>query len=133
MLAIKNRFLSQFFPFQFMCSTNTHQIDVNLTDSNKFLKNMTHQGILFSASAINNNRINDTQMTLTTDINQLYSSTVCTHFPSYFSNYAILILIATSLVAQLSHLCKFCLMLVITGELRKKMKKESCPFPHSGY
>lgn len=109
-----------------MCSTNTHQINVNFTDSNKILKDVTHQGILLSSSTINNNLLNDTQLTLTTDSNQLYSSTVCTHFPSYFSNYAILILIATSLVAQLSHLCKFCLMLVITGKWEKiNWKKET--------
>lgn len=107
-----------------MCSTNTHQINVNFNPSNQFLKNVTQPGILLnSPSTINTNRLNDTQLTLTTDVNQLYSSTVCTHFPSYFSNYAILILIATSLVAQLSHLCKFCLMLVITGKCKEEENK----------
>lgn len=104
---------------QFMCSTITHQINVNFTDSNKILRNATQHGILLSSSTIINNLLNNTQLTLTTDANQLYSSTVCTYFPSYFSNYAILILIATSLVAQLSHLCKFCLMLVIAGKWKK--------------
>lgn len=44
-----------------------------------------------------------------------FASVVCTLFPSYYSNYAILILIATSMVAQLTHICKFCLMLVLAG------------------
>lgn len=50
-----------------------------------------------------------------------FASTVCTMFPSYFSNYAILILIATSVVVQLTHVCKFILMLIIAGNF--KMRK----------
>lgn len=46
---------------------------------------------------------------------EIFPSTVCLLFPSYFSNYAVLILIATSLVAQLSHICKICIMIIITG------------------
>lgn len=45
-----------------------------------------------------------------------FASTVCTLFPSYFSNYAILILVATSVVVQLTHVCKFILMLIIAGK-----------------
>lgn len=45
-----------------------------------------------------------------------FASTVCTQFPSYFSNYAILILVATSAVVQLTHVCKFILMLIIAGK-----------------
>lgn len=44
-----------------------------------------------------------------------FASVVCTLFPSYYSNYAILILIATSMVSQLTHICKFCLMVVLAG------------------
>lgn len=44
-----------------------------------------------------------------------FASTVCKRFPSYFSNFAILILIATALVSQLTHLCKFGLMLLVAG------------------
>lgn len=51
-----------------------------------------------------------------------FASTVCTHFPSYFSNFAILVLIATSIVSQLTHICKFCLMLVVAGKIRQKWK-----------
>lgn len=43
------------------------------------------------------------------------ASTICTQFPSYFSNYAVLILIATSIVVQLTHVCKFVLMFIIAG------------------
>lgn len=45
-----------------------------------------------------------------------FASTVCTQFPSYFSNYAVLILVATSMVVQLTHVCKFILMLIIAGK-----------------
>lgn len=38
-------------------------------------------------------------------------------FPSYFSNYAVLILIAASIVSQLSHISKIILMTLITGKL----------------
>lgn len=44
-----------------------------------------------------------------------FASTVCKQFPSYFSNFSILILIATTLVSQLTHLCKFGLMLLVAG------------------
>lgn len=37
-------------------------------------------------------------------------------FPSYFSNYAVLILIAASIVSQLSHISKIVLMTLITGK-----------------
>lgn len=46
---------------------------------------------------------------------EIFSSTVCLYFPSYFSNYAVLVLIATSLIVQLSHICKICLMTAIAG------------------
>uniref|UniRef100_A0AAG5CW34 adenylate cyclase n=1 Tax=Anopheles atroparvus TaxID=41427 RepID=A0AAG5CW34_ANOAO len=41
-------------------------------------------------------------------------SSVCL-FPSYFSNYTVLILIATSIITQLSHLSKILLMIIITA------------------
>lgn len=50
-----------------------------------------------------------------TRTNENFESAVCTMYPSYYSNYAILILIATSMVSQLTHICKFCLMLIIAG------------------
>lgn len=55
---------------------------------------------------------------LTTDhkSSEYFASTVCTQFPSYFSNYAVLILVATSVVVQLTHVCKFILMLIIAGK-----------------
>lgn len=37
-------------------------------------------------------------------------------FPSYMSNYAVLILIAIAVIAQLTHITKIVLMIVITGE-----------------
>lgn len=48
----------------------------------------------------------------------LLASTLCTQFPSYFSNYSVLILIATTVITQLSHVCKICLMTIIAGMLR---------------
>lgn len=41
-------------------------------------------------------------------------SVICI-FPSYFSHYAVLILIATTILTQLSHIYKVVLMIVITG------------------
>lgn len=46
---------------------------------------------------------------------EIFSSTICLYFPSYFSNYAVLVLIATSLIVQLSHICKIILMITIAG------------------
>lgn len=43
-------------------------------------------------------------------------------FPSYFSNYAVLILIAASIVSQLSHISKIILMTLITGKFIFKKK-----------
>lgn len=37
-------------------------------------------------------------------------------FPSYFSHFAILLLIAISVVTQLSHLTKILLMIIVTGK-----------------
>lgn len=45
----------------------------------------------------------------------IFSSTICLYFPSYFSNYAVLVLIATSMIVQLSHICKICLMITFAG------------------
>lgn len=47
-----------------------------------------------------------------------FQSTVCTLYPSYFSNFAILILIATAVVVQLTHMVKFGIMLTIAGTKR---------------
>ncbi|XP_050076662.1 adenylate cyclase type 3 [Anopheles maculipalpis] len=44
---------------------------------------------------------------------EMEPSSVCL-FPSYFSNYTVLILIATSIITQLSHLSKILLMIIIT-------------------
>lgn len=46
-----------------------------------------------------------------------FGSVVCLFYPSYYSSYAILILIAISMVSQLTHICKFCLMLVFAGNV----------------
>lgn len=40
--------------------------------------------------------------------------------PSYFSHFAILILIATTIVTQLSHLTKILLMVIITGKIEMR-------------
>lgn len=37
-------------------------------------------------------------------------------YPSYLSNFAVLILIATAVIAQLTHVTKITLMLFMTGE-----------------
>lgn len=47
----------------------------------------------------------------------IFDSSVCLLFPSYFSNFAVLLLVATSLIAQLSHICKIILMCLISGKL----------------
>lgn len=52
----------------------------------------------------------------------IFESTVCLLFPSYFSNFTVLILIATSLIAQLSHICKIFLMCLISGKHNKLLK-----------
>lgn len=44
-----------------------------------------------------------------------YTSTICMAFPSYFSNYSVLLLISTAVITQLSHVCKICLMVFIAG------------------
>lgn len=59
---------------------------------------------------INESVVNDAELTMP------FASTVCVYFPSYYSNYAILILVATSVVVQLTHVCKFILMLIIAGK-----------------
>lgn len=53
-----------------------------------------------------------------------FASEVCKQYPSYFSNFSILILIATTLVSQLTHLCKFGLMLLVAGNQQKKIPIE---------
>lgn len=58
---------------------------------------------------------NNTSINLGQSSISYFASTVCIQFPSYFSNYAILILIATSVVVQLTHMCKFILMFIIAG------------------
>ncbi|EAU77417.2 AGAP009315-PA, partial [Anopheles gambiae str. PEST] len=45
---------------------------------------------------------------------EMEPASVCL-FPSYFSNYTVLILIATSIITQLSHLSKILLMIIITA------------------
>lgn len=45
--------------------------------------------------------------------NQTISSIM---YPSYLSNFAVLILIATAVIAQLTHVTKITLMLCMTGE-----------------
>ncbi|KAG4080688.1 hypothetical protein HA402_013218 [Bradysia odoriphaga] len=70
------------------------------TNMTAFIRTMPHAG--------GNYTLNITAETET------FPATVCLVFPSYFSNYAVLILIATSLVAQLSHICKICIMIIIT-------------------
>nr|XP_029727324.1 adenylate cyclase type 3-like [Aedes albopictus]XP_029727325.1 adenylate cyclase type 3-like [Aedes albopictus]XP_029727326.1 adenylate cyclase type 3-like [Aedes albopictus]XP_029727327.1 adenylate cyclase type 3-like [Aedes albopictus] len=46
--------------------------------------------------------------------NEMHPSTGCL-FPSYFSNFAVLILVAVSIITQLSHLSKIALMVAITA------------------
>lgn len=89
--------------------------------------------MLLCASAIESNTINDTStaiplatafpsMQTALPSSSYFASTVCIQYPSYFSNYAILILIATSIVVQLTHVCKFILMLIIAGKTNKHTK-----------
>lgn len=72
--------------------------------------------MLMCASTINHSPTNNnTWINLGQYSTSDFASTVCIQFPSYFSNYAILILIATSVVVQLTHMCKFILMFIIAG------------------
>lgn len=76
--------------------------------------------MLLCASTIQTDPTNATSTSTTAspiDISSHFASTVCIEYPSYFSNYAILILIATSIVVQLTHVCKFILMLIIAGKI----------------
>lgn len=72
-------------------------------------KNISHTILLNTSHLTNVNR---------TPNGEHFTSVVCSLFPSYYSNYAILILIATSMVSQLTHICKFCLMLVLAGNVK---------------
>ena len=59
---------------------------------------------------------NDTTIVqLTSVINLIQQPSIHCIFPSYFSHFAVLILIAITIVTQLSHLMKITLMLIITG------------------
>ena len=51
---------------------------------------------------------------------EIFASSVCLLFPSYFSNFAVLVLVATSLIAQLTHICKIILMCLISGKKKGK-------------
>lgn len=77
---------------------------INLTDMIICSSSSAHRPELGTATAA----LNDTA----------FQSTVCTLYPSYFSNFAILILIATSVVVQLTHMVKFAIMLTIAGTMR---------------
>lgn len=67
--------------------------------------------------ASNNTLATVATFTSPSETSSYFASTICKEFPSYFSNYAILILIATSIVVQLTHVCKFILMLIIAGKI----------------
>lgn len=62
-----------------------------------------------------NDHLNMNSVKTTNATTFAFESSVCTIYPSYFSNFAILILIATAVVVQLTHMCKFGLMLAIAG------------------
>lgn len=60
---------------------------------------------------------NDTTIVqLTSVINLIQQPSIHCIFPSYFSHFAVLILIAITIVTQLSHLMKISLMIIITGK-----------------
>lgn len=60
---------------------------------------------------------NDTAIVqLTSVINLIQQPSIHCIFPSYFSHFAVLILIAITIVTQLSHLTKISLMIIITGK-----------------
>lgn len=64
-----------------------------------------------------NENITTLETASTEEAISLIASTLCTQFPSYYSNYSVLILIATTVITQLSHVCKICLMAIIAGML----------------
>jgi hypothetical protein len=55
--------------------------------------------------------------TSTQTVNSTQQPSIHCIFPSYFSHFAILILIAISVVTQLSHLTKILLMVIVTGKM----------------
>ena len=45
-------------------------------------------------------------------------------YPSYLSNFCVLILIATTVIAQLTHFIKILLLILITGNKKKRKKNK---------
>lgn len=82
-------------------------------------KNNTNLTTL-NASA-NHNINSDYLSDIASTINLMEPSIQCI-FPSYFSHFAILILIAITIVTQLTHLMKILLMVVVTGKKQKKKR-----------
>lgn len=81
------------------------------------LTNLIDMFLCASCVEPNTNNTTSTLTAMPTTSDSYFASTICKQFPSYFSNYAILILIATSIVVQLTHVCKFILMLIIAGKI----------------
>jgi hypothetical protein len=68
---------------------------------------------------VNASSRNSTNGLFTSALNQTTTPFDTCMLPSYFNHFAILILIATTIVTQLSHLTKILLMVVITGEFNE--------------
>lgn len=99
-----------------MSSMKTTTDDANATNN---IQNNTLT-ISYNTTIANYNKTstpNDTTIVqLTSVINLIQQPSIHCIFPSYFSHFAVLILIAITIVTQLSHLMKISLMILITGK-----------------
>lgn len=96
------RYLMMIIDFQLTCAQATAEPAI--------LNSSENESITISATM--ETRI---EAASTEETTSLLASTLCSQFPSYYSNYSVLILIATAVITQLSHVCKICLMAIIAG------------------
>ncbi|CAO1336896.1 unnamed protein product [Diamesa serratosioi] len=101
----------------FMSSMQTTTNDVN--SENNIQNNtltISYNTTIASYNRTSTSTLNDTTIVqLTSVINLIQQPSIHCIFPSYFSHFAVLILIAITIVTQLSHLMKISLMIIITA------------------
>jgi hypothetical protein len=98
---------------QFASSLKATTDDYNLISST----NNSNLSLSTASPIASGTRENETSALFGAAINfPQHPSSQCI-FPSYFSHFAVLILIAISVVTQLSHLTKILLMIIVTGNV----------------
>lgn len=97
-----------FFLLQFASSLKATTNDSNLISFSNHSNS--------SSLSMNKTSGNETSAFYASTINFTQQPSANCIFPSYFNHFAILILIAISVVTQLSHLTKILLMIIVTGE-----------------